>query len=147
MALLAKQVSAAKKKKFLACLKSTGNISEAARFAKVNRLTPYNWREADPAFAKAWEEALDEYADRLEKEADRRAVEGWLEPVFYEGEECGHKRKFSDTLLIFRLKALRPEKYRERVETEVKGLNITAYLGNPPADGDMKVNLGEEPQD
>lgn len=144
---MARPTTTGKKKKFLASLKVTGNISESSRFAKIHKATVYGWRAADADFAAAWQEALDEYADRLEKEADRRAVEGWLEPVFYEGEECGHKRKFSDTLLIFRLKALRPEKYRERVETEVKGLNITAYLGNPPADGDMKVNLGEEPKD
>ena len=30
--------------------------------------------------------------ERLEAEADRRAVEGVLEPVFYQGEECGQVR-------------------------------------------------------
>ena len=43
--------------------------------------------------------------ERLETEAQRRAVEGWDEPVFHEGREVGKKRRYSDTLLIFTLKA------------------------------------------
>jgi hypothetical protein len=59
--------------------------------------------------------------DTLEAEADRRAAEGTLRPVFYKGEQCGEIREYSDTLLIFRLKALRPEKYRERSNVAVSG--------------------------
>ena len=35
------------------------------------------------------------------------------EPRFYEGEVCGYVRKYSDTLLIFLLKARRPAKYQD----------------------------------
>jgi len=59
--------------------------------------------------------------ERIEEEADRRAVEGTLEPVFYQGFECGQVRRYSDTLLIFRLKALNPQKYRERASIEHTG--------------------------
>jgi hypothetical protein len=56
-------------------------------------------------------------ADRLEEEAWRRAVDGVEEPVgFYRGEPGAYVRRYSDTLLIFLLKGLRPEKYRERYE-------------------------------
>ena len=43
------------------------------------------------------------------------------EPVFYQGAQCGAVRKYSDTLLIFMLKARRPEKYRERANVELTG--------------------------
>src|SRR5262249_21583923 len=52
----------------------------------------------------------------LEAELRRRAVEGWLEPVYYRGKKVGDVRKFSDTCLIFALKGEKPEKYRERFE-------------------------------
>ena len=58
--------------------------------------------------------------DDLELEARRRAVEGTERPVFYQGGEVGYVREYSDTLLIFLLKAHRPNKFRERVEHEHK---------------------------
>jgi hypothetical protein len=36
----------------------------------------------------------------------------------FKGAECGRVREYSDTLLIFLLKATKPEKYRERHEHE-----------------------------
>ncbi len=56
-------------------------------------------------------------ADRLEAEAWRRAVEGVERPVgWYQGKPGGYVKEYSDVLLIFLLKGLRPEKYRERME-------------------------------
>jgi hypothetical protein len=72
-------------------------------------------RKANPDFAKRWQEALDEAADILEKEAWRRAAEGTEEPVFHKGDICGHVRRYSDNLLMFMLKGMRPEKFREKV--------------------------------
>ena len=53
----------------------------------------------------------------------RRASEGTLKPVFYQGKMCGEIREYSDTLLIFLLKARRPETYRERsdINSTVRG--------------------------
>jgi hypothetical protein len=48
----------------------------------------------------------------LEDEAVRRAYEGWLKPVFYQGRQCGAVRRYSDKLLMFLLKGWRPERYR-----------------------------------
>lgn len=99
---------------FINALIKTGNISVAAEMAQINRKTPYKAYDIDPDFARRWDEAIETYADNSEYEIDRRAFVGYDEPVFYQGKECGKVRKFSDTLAIFRLKALRPEKYRER---------------------------------
>jgi len=80
------------------------------------RRTVYGWRSADEAFRDRWEDVIHAAIETMEAEADRRGVEGVLKPVFYQGKECGQIREYSDTLLIFRLKALHPEKYRERAE-------------------------------
>ena len=43
------------------------NIGRAARIAGIDRKTAYNWREADPKFAAAWEEAKEAALDDLEE--------------------------------------------------------------------------------
>lgn len=101
---------------FLAMLSETGNISDACRKARIDRSAAYKRRAADQSFAEKWDDALDAAADVLEAEARRRAHDGVLEPVFYQGYEVGQVRRYSDTLLIFLLKGARPEKFRERYE-------------------------------
>lgn len=111
---------------FLTALAEGLTISGAAKQAGIPRGTVYHWRDADPDFAHAWNEAEDAGADLLEDEALRRAVLGLVEPVYYGGKEVGEVRKYSDTLLVFLLKARRPDKYRERMSTELSGPNGTA---------------------
>ena len=103
------------KKAFLADLSSYGNVSRAAEKSGVSRQYWYRMRSEDAAFSESWDKALEIGTEALEDEAKRRAYEGWDEPVFYEGVECGTKRKFSDTLLIVLLKAHKPDKYRENI--------------------------------
>lgn len=107
--------------KFLTTLADGGTIAAGAKAAGVHRATAYKWRDEDPEFAAAWDEAIEQGTDALEDEAKRRAVEGVKEPVFHKGEICGHVQRYSDTLLIFMLKARRPEKYRETVRNEHTG--------------------------
>ncbi len=47
-------------------------------------------------------------AYRLLEDARRRSEEGVLEPVFYQGREVGMVRKYSDNLLMFKIKGLMP---------------------------------------
>ena len=110
-----------KKKAFLAAFRQTGNVRLACEAAQVGRSTHYRWLEADAAYEEAFELAKEDAADILEAEATRRAVEGVKKPTgWYKGKAGGYVREFSDTLLIFLLKGLRPKVYRERVE--VRGL-------------------------
>lgn len=108
------------KKPFLEHLRRTGNITASAEAAGVFRSTAHNAKATDQSFSDAWDDALEEAADRLEEEARRRAAEGYLEPVFHQGAQCGVKRKYSDTLLIFLLKGAKKEKYAERQEVDLK---------------------------
>lgn len=101
-------------KAFLTALAKTGNVTKAARAAKIDRSTAYKLRDEQPDFALAWQAAREEAADLLEAEAHRRAVTGTLEPVYYQGKRCGTIRRYSDTLLVVLLKANRPTKFRER---------------------------------
>ena len=110
-----------KKKIFLETLAKTSNISEAARAAGLTRVQVCNAYEIDEKFALAWRAAVDEAVDDLEQEARRRALDGTEEPVFYQGKECARVRRYSDSLMLALLKAERPEKYKDRVASELSG--------------------------
>ena len=106
---------------FLDLLGKNGNVTLSAHEAGIVRQTAYDARDRDKAFSKAWEDAMEQAADVLEREAWRRASEGVKQPVFYQGEVCGHVRKYSDVLLIFLLKGARPDKYREQLAVPAAG--------------------------
>jgi len=128
--------TAKKKRAFLEALKGCGNVTLACKLVGIPRMTAYGQRTVDPGFAAEWDSAVVEYAEVvLEPEADRRAVEGTERPVFYKGDECGSVREFSDLLMIFRLKALKPDVYRERQSLEVSA------PGGGPVQIDAKVEL------
>ncbi len=111
------------KKKFLEAFRLCGNVTEAAAKAGIDRRQHYRWldedkkkAEAKRSYWKAFTDAEDEAVEALEKEARRRALDGWEEPVFHLGKRVDVIRKYSDVLLIFLLKGHRPAKYRERFE-------------------------------
>jgi hypothetical protein len=56
--------------------------------------------------------------EKAEAELAVRGISGFEEPVFWQGELVATKRKYSDTCLIFLLKALAPDKYREAAQVE-----------------------------
>jgi hypothetical protein len=116
-----KPLTPKKLQRFLALLSEYGNVSRAADEAGVHRVHMYQVRARDEEFAADWDEAARIGAARLEDEARRRAVEGWDEPVWHKGIQCGTTRKYSDTLLICLLKAHHPEKYAERSKNELTG--------------------------
>jgi len=75
-------------------------VSTACRLAGVSRATAYRARQRSPKFAQEWHDAWESGTDLLEDTAFERALAG------------------SDTLLIFLLKARRPEVFRENVRME-----------------------------
>lgn len=107
---------------FLAAFEERGTVIQACRAAGVGRSTVYEERKRNQAFADAWAEVEEDTTEIMEREGYRRAVEGWIERQKFERNEAGELelveqvRKFSDTLLIFLLKARRPKVYRERIE-------------------------------
>ena len=103
----------ARKTTFLETLAETVNVSAACRKAGIRRRTAYNWRNADPRFAREWDDALDDGIDAMEAELHRRAFEGVEKPVWHKGEQVGTVRHYSDGLAMFLLKAHRPARYRD----------------------------------
>lgn len=103
-----------KRKVFLRILAETGRVAEAARavgYTDTAALQAH--RRNDDDFAEQWEEALQAAAHVLEEEAIRRAHDGVMEPVFYKGDIVGYKPSYSDTLMMFILRGLKPGVYRE----------------------------------
>jgi hypothetical protein len=122
--------------------------------AGIDRGTHYDWLKADPGYKAAFEAVQDQAAQSLEDEAVRRAYEGVERPVTVAGKR-ELVREYSDTLLIFLLKGLRPAKYRERYDVAVeageslvqaiargraRAAALTAQL-EPP----LQLGAGEEP--
>ncbi|HEY1188573.1 MAG TPA: hypothetical protein VGE74_13050 [Gemmata sp.] len=118
---------------FLEALADTGSVVRAARAAKVHRSTAYDHRETDTGFRDAWKEAERISVENMEAEARRRAVEGTLKPVFQGGKKVGEVREYSDTLLIFLLKAHDP-KYRDKQQIEHSGGTTQTHIYLPQKD-------------
>ena len=102
------------RKRFLAAIADSGNITAACEAARLSRAAMYAWRADDPSFAAEWDAALELGLDSLEDELMRRAKDGTLRPVFQGGELVGHIREYSDTLGIFMLKSRRRHVYGDR---------------------------------
>jgi len=128
---------------FLAALKAYPVVAHACAAVGIERSTAYRARESNEVFALAWDDALEDGIDRAEKEAFRRAVTGYEEPVIDKGrlayayeryvDEEGAEhycpvlndkgqpvpltvRKHSDALLALILKGRRKAVYAERKE-------------------------------
>lgn len=130
-------------KPFLRELARSGNVSKSATKAKIERTTAYLLRKSDAGFAAAWEEACEIATELMEEEARRRACDGTLKPVFHQGIECGRVREYSDGLLIFLLKARRPNVYRDNSRVEHTG----ADGGAIKVKGEYDVRLTLHPDD
>ena len=113
---------------FLDAIAEGLSIDNATKAAEVHPTTVYQRRRENVGFRGAWDKAAEVGTRLLEQEAARRAYHGTDEPVFHQGAQCGVIRKYSDTLMIFLLKARRPDKYRDGVEGGGHGstvVNIT----------------------
>lgn len=107
--------------RFLAHLRDTGNVRRSCEKAGVARSWAYELRDKDPQFAREWELAALDAADVLEEVLTDRALSGWEEPVWHQGEQCGVVRKYSNTLAVFLLKHANREKYGDRTELRHAG--------------------------
>jgi len=143
-------------------LRDTANVRLACAAAEIDRSTAYRLRESDEIFAAAWEEAIGEAADLLEAEARRRAIEGLRRVKFDRGRPImvpvvgddglvvkdvdGNPKlvpyvehEYSDTLLIFLLKAALPGKYRET--TRNINVNLTPEQAAEMSDEELDAEL------
>lgn len=106
---------------FLEGLRSGLSVAHAASKAGFTRQAAYKRRQNDLEFAQAWNDAVEQGTDVLEDAATVRAVRGVEKPVFQQGKQVGSIREYSDILLIFLLKARRPDKFRDNATVEHTG--------------------------
>ena len=128
-----------KRRDFLQALADGMSVTSAAAHAGFSRRHAYTIKDADPEFAAAWDDAIEQATDRLEDAIRRRAIQGETEPVFYKGEIVGHVQKTSDLLKMFLMKARRPE-YRDNAKIEVNVGDRLAELA------DAIQGKGDEPE-
>ena len=95
---------------FLSSFSQCGNIRKASEDAGVTRQTVWYSHKRHPDFRALYDEAKEESVERLEQVARNRATES------------------SDNLLIFLLKSMRPDVYREVVKNENVNVNVNADL-------------------
>lgn len=94
-------------------LSTTARVDLACKAAGCARSSAYKWRKLHAEFAERWAAAQDEGTSVLEDEMVRRAVDG----------DADGASKKSDILLIFALKARRPEVYRDNASLRLTGPN------------------------
>ena len=112
-------------KKFLELYKATGNVSLSAYGSGTARSNVYARREDSPEFAARMDAAHIEAVETLEAEAWNRA------------------RKTSDVLLIFLLKALKPQMYRENIKVTLE-YNLSAEQINRIAQRLVESGIPEQ---
>ena len=88
---------------FINALLEGTQVNQAARAAGISVRTAYNHRQSDEDFALDWADAIEAGTQELERVAIERAKDK------------------SDVLLIFLLKARRPDVYRDNVKVEHSG--------------------------
>ncbi|MGD1335050.1 hypothetical protein ACP6H1_21785 [Vibrio harveyi] len=131
----------ARDKRFFEALDKEATIGEAAKIAGYSRRSVYDYAAEDPEFAERLDDARMDTLEKLEKEADRRAHDGVRDFKSIKTGKDSYKvipfNKYSDSLLMFRMKALAPEKYRDNYKPpelpdeldDVSLEDITADLG------------------
>lgn len=160
-----RELTEEKKERFLAALVETGgNVTRAAREAKMDKSWLYALKHDSKDFSEAWDLAVRVGVFGLEDEAIRRAKEGVEEPLAYKGQIQGKYvdkygvpcdpdeqgatfvpntiTRYSDTLLMFLLKGAMPEKYRDNVNLMNNGKDlpppVMLYLPDNKRDEEQK---------
>ncbi len=133
------------KRAYLTAFALLGTKIQASRAVGLSAATVYSSQWADDRqFQAGLARARVMAADIFEHEAYRRAVEGVEEPTgWYMGQPGGVVRRYSDVLLIFTIKALLPERYRERVDLRASLAHID--LKQLPDELLARIAAGEHP--
>jgi len=118
--------------RYLEHLPKQFTVTAALLKAGASREQLARWREQDAEFLIREQGARDALADLLEAEAIRRAFKGVRVPVYQGGLLAGHVTQYSDQLLTLLLKALRPEKFKDRQDVTVSQPIVKVLAGFDP---------------
>lgn len=98
--------------RFLAAMALTRSYIIACRASNITYMTYVLHRDRDEVFAAQVKEAEEHATQMLHDACWKSALEGDLEPVYWQGIKVGHIRKYSDKLRIELLRAHRPDKFK-----------------------------------
>jgi hypothetical protein len=98
--------------RFLATMAMTHSVMAGARNAKVSPQTVALHRREDPDFETQVVATLAHAIELLHDVTMRSAIEGDCEPVFWQGIEVGHIRKFDNRLRVELLRAHLPHRFK-----------------------------------
>lgn len=108
-----------------------GSIISAARESEFDRSRHYEWMRTR-LYAECFASARKHILGALETEAERRAMDGVIEPVFGKDGLLGKRRRYSDSLLVKLLEANGPEKYAPTAEaknqTSAPKIKVNVYI-------------------
>lgn len=103
--------SAERQRLFLEQLAETGSVHLAAGAARLSARGAYRLRTRSPAFAAAWDTALQLAVGRLAAIVFDRAINGRVEQVFEDGNLVAERRVPNDRLLTWLLARLDPKRF------------------------------------
>ena len=103
--------SADRQRLFLETLAETGSVHLASSAARLTARSAYRLRTRSPAFAAAWDGALQLSVGRLSAIVFDRAINGRVEQIYADGTLVGEKRVPSDRLLTWLLARLDPKRF------------------------------------
>lgn len=103
--------SAERQRYFLQTLSETGSVHLAASAARLSARGAYKLRTRSPAFAAAWDTALQLAVGRLSAIVFDRAINGRIEQIFEGGDLVAERRVPSDKLLTWLLARLDPKRF------------------------------------
>lgn len=123
--------SAQRQRLFLANLAETGSVHLASAAARLNARSAYRLRTRSPAFARAWDAALQLSVGRLSAIVFDRAINGRVEQLYRDGELIGERRVPSDKLLTWLLARLDPKRFalpwEQRGDTDPQAAAVAAF--------------------
>lgn len=102
---------AQRQKLFIEALAETGSVHLSARSAGLSARSAYGLRVRSPAFAAAWDTALQLAVGRLSALAFDRAIHGRVEQLYVDGELVGERRLPNDRMLTWLLNRLDPKRF------------------------------------
>ncbi|QJB68676.1 hypothetical protein [Parasphingorhabdus halotolerans] len=133
-----------KQRRFIETLADSGVVIDAARAVGMSDTAAYKLRRAPGAegFAAAWDAALCAASGRLADIAFDRAINGVDDVVLdREGHHVYTKRKYNDRLLMFLLRAYRPDRYRH-AHRDMRALNEEPAVAATPPVAEALKRLG-----
>jgi hypothetical protein len=125
--------SAARQRTFLSILAETGSVHLASSAARLSARGAYRLRTRSPAFARAWDTALQLSVGRLSAIVLDRAINGRVEQIYSGGNLVGERRVPNDKLLTWLLARLDPKRFalpwEQRGDTDPQEEAVAKFHG------------------